>query len=141
MDENQATHVDAQRNQVSQKHSDQYKGPHAIKVFKLKHVFNEVSDAEKTANFWSQAMVYGETDRDQTGIVFHKFGRDHHAIGLNPEAAGQRPENGEAIKVEHLDLEIATMDFFRVRGFTEEDKFQAHYREERASGERGTIFL
>ena len=53
MDEKQATHVDAQRNQASKNHPDQYKGQYPIKVNKLKHLFYEMSEAEKTAKFFT----------------------------------------------------------------------------------------
>ena len=72
MAEKQATRVDAQRNQASKNHPDQYKGQYPIKVNKLKHLFYEMSEAEKTAKFFSQAMVFDKTDNDETGMIFYK---------------------------------------------------------------------
>ena len=142
MDEIQATHVDAQRNQASKNHPHQFRGQYPIKVNELKHLFYEVSEAEKTAKLFTQAMVFEETDNDETGMVFYKCGQVHHAIGLRPGKACQRPENVEALKVEHLDLEVDTMDIdLRTCDFPKENKIPAASQGREGSGERRTIFF
>ena len=48
--------------------------------------------SKKLPKFWSQVMGFEETDRNEIGMVFFRCGPDHHAIGLKPGKAGQRPE-------------------------------------------------
>ena len=135
MDGNQGTHVDAQRNQASQNHPDQYRGQSPIKVNKLGHLVYEVSDVEKTAKFWSQVMGFEETDRNEIGMIFFRCGPDHHAIGLKPGKAGQRPENGEALKVEHLALEVDNMDIlFQARDYLEANNIPVVFQGRKGAG-------
>ena len=87
-------------------------------------------------------MVFEETDNDETGMVFNKCGQVHHAIGLRPGKACQGPENVEALKIEHLDLEVDTMDIdLRTCDFPEENKIPAALQGREGAGERGTIFF
>ena len=70
----------------------------------------EVADVERTAKFWSEVMGFEETDRNEIGMVFFRCGADHHAIGLKPGKAQARPKSGEALKLEHLALEVENID-------------------------------
>ncbi len=91
-------------------HPESYTGTSPIKVSKLGHMVYEVTDVERTVRFWTEVMGFIETDRNEHGMVFFRCGPDHHAIGLTPAKADRRPKSEEAIKVQHLALEVENTD-------------------------------
>ncbi len=91
-------------------HPESYTGTSPIKVSKLGHMVYEVTDVERTVKFWTEVMGFIETDRNERGMVFFRCGADHHAIGLTPAKATRRPKSDEAIKVQHLALEVENTD-------------------------------
>ena len=108
-----ADHVGDQRGKAAE-----YVGETPIRVNKLGHMVYEVSDVERTAKFWSEVMGFEETDRNEIGMVFFRCGADHHAIGLKPGKAKKRPESTEALRIEHLALEVASPEIlFKARDF------------------------
>ena len=112
------THVDDQRARAANTHPDRYVGQSPIRVNRLGHMVYEVSDVERTARFWSEVMGFEETDRNEIGMVFFRCGADHHAIGLKPGKAKTRPAAGEALKIEHLALEVDNPDIlFKARDY------------------------
>lgn len=114
------SHVDEQREAAVNSHPESYKGVSPIKVKKLGHLVYEVTDVERTAKFWSEVMGFEETDRNAIGMVFFRCGSDHHAIGLKPSKAKRRPAGEEALKMEHLALEVDSVDtLFRTRDYLE----------------------
>ncbi len=135
MDGNQGTHVDTQRSQAAQNHPQTYTASSPIKVNKLGHLVYEVTDVERTAKFWSEVMGFEETDRNEIGMVFFRCGTDHHAIGLKPGKAKARPKNGEALKMEHLALEVDSMDMlFAARAYLEENKIPVVFQGRKGAG-------
>ena len=112
------THVDDQRARAANTHPGRYVGESPIRVNRLGHMVYEVSDVERTARFWSEVMGFEETDRNEIGMVFFRCGADHHAIGLKPGKAKTRPASGEALRIEHLALEVDSPDIlFKARDF------------------------
>lgn len=104
-------------------HPTEYKGKSPVKVNKLGHLVYEVSDVERTANFWREVMGFVETDRNEIGMVFLRYGSDHHAIGLKPSKSPGRPAKGERLRVEHLAFEVedsemllATREYLKKNG-------------------------
>ncbi len=96
----------------------EFQGKSPIKVNKLGHIVYEVTDPERTAKFWKEVMGFQETDRNELGMIFLRYGADHHAIGLKPSKAKRRPAKGEALKLEHLAFEVDNMDMlFAARDF------------------------
>ncbi len=93
-------------------HPESYTGTSPIKVSKLGHLVYEVTDVERTVKFWTEVMGFIETDRNEHGMVFFRCGPDHHAIGLKPAkpTATRRPKSEEAMRVEHLALEVENTD-------------------------------
>jgi catechol 2,3-dioxygenase len=114
------SHVEEQRQTAVNSHPESYKGVSPIKVKKLGHLVYEVTDVERTAKFWSEVMGFEETDRNAIGMVFFRCGADHHAIGLKPAKAKHRPVGDEALKMEHLALEVDSVNtLFRTRDYLE----------------------
>lgn len=129
------THVDDQRKSASSHHPESYTGKSPIKVNKLGHLVYEVSDVEKTAKFWSEVMGFEETDRNEIGMVFFRCGADHHAIGLKPGKAKSRPQGDEALKMEHLALEVDNIDvLFKARDYLEENGIPVVFQGRKGAG-------
>ena len=84
-----------------------YKGISPIKVRKLGHFIYEVSDIERTTKFWQDVMGFDLVERNKKGMVFFRYGADHHAIGLTPMQQGKRPERDlNSLQAEHLAFEV-----------------------------------
>jgi len=129
------THVDDQRARASDFHPDSYTGQSPIRVNKLGHLVYEVSDVERTARFWKEVMGFEETDRNEIGMVFFRCGADHHAIGLKPGKAKKRPASGEALRIEHLALEVDSLeDLFRARDYLEKNNIPIVFQGRKGAG-------
>mgnify|MGYP005641503149 FL=1 len=129
------SHVDDQREKAANTHPDSYVGESPIKVTKLGHFVYEVTDVERTAKFWSKVMGFEETDRNEIGMVFFRCGSDHHAIGLKPGKAKARPAAGEALKMEHLALEVESLDvLFRTRDYLEKNNIPVVFQGRKGAG-------
>ena len=120
-----------------------FTGESPIKVKKLGHLVYEVSDVERTTRFWKEVMGFIETDRNEIGMVFFRCGADHHAIGLKPSKAPRRPKTGEALKMEHLALEVDSVDtLFKTRDYLKANNIPVTFEGRKgAGGNMGLHFL
>ncbi len=113
----------------------EFKGESPIRVNKLGHIVYEVTDVERTAKFWKQVMGFHETDRNEHGMIFLRYGADHHSIGLKPSKAKGRPAKGEALKLEHLAFEVDTMDMlFAARDFMRDNNIPVVFDGRKGAG-------
>jgi catechol 2,3-dioxygenase len=96
-------------------HPDTYVGTSPIKVNKLGHFVYEVSDIERTVKFWKEVMGAIETDRNDRGMVFFRFGADHHGIGLKPMKPGKKPTRDmiSTLQMEHLAFEVDDIEVLK----------------------------
>ncbi len=116
-------------------HPAEYVGESPIKVNKLGHMVYEVTDVERTAKFWREVMGFEETDRNAIGMVFFRCGADHHAIGLKPSKAKSRPKTGEALKIEHLALEVNNADIlFKTRDYLKQNGIPVVFEGRKGAG-------
>ena len=116
-------------------HPVEYKGKSPIKINKLGHMVYEVTDVERTAKFWREVMGFEETDRNSIGMVFFRCGPDHHAIGLKPSTAKSRRQTGEALKIEHLALEVGGPDtLFETRKYLEKNGIPVVFEGRKGAG-------
>ena len=81
-----------------------------IRVLKFGHLVYEVSDVERTAKFWTDVMGFQVSDVNGKGMVFLRYGTDHHGIGLKLGKAKRRPTPADGLMVEHLAMEVANVD-------------------------------
>ena len=133
-------HVDDQRARAAKFHPDSYTGQSPIKVNKLGHLVYEVTDVERTARFWKEVMGFQETDRNEIGMIFFRCGADHHAIGLKPGKAKRRPESSEALKMEHLALEVDSLDdLFRARDYLEKNNIPIVFQGRKGAGGNAAV--
>jgi catechol 2,3-dioxygenase-like lactoylglutathione lyase family enzyme len=82
-----------------------------IKVNKLGHLVYEVSDIERTTEFWTEILGFTVSDRNELGMVFLRSAADHHSIALVPSTKKARPP-----KVDSMEMLFRARDFLRERG-------------------------
>jgi catechol 2,3-dioxygenase-like lactoylglutathione lyase family enzyme len=87
-------------------HAQTEKSP--IKVRKIGHLVYEVSDVERSLKFWTEAMGFSVSDRNEFGMVFLRTASDHHTIAIMPGKATRRA--GDGLNVNHLALELGSLD-------------------------------
>ena len=114
---------------------EEFRGESPIKVNKLGHIVYEVMDVERTAKFWKEVMGFQETDRNELGMVFLRYGADHHAIGLKPSKAPGRPAKGTALRLEHLAFEVDSMDMlFKARDYLKANNIPVAFEGRKGAG-------
>lgn len=117
-----------------------FSGTSPIKVNKLGHIVYEVTDVERTATFWREVMGFTESDRNEHGMVFLRYGPDHHAIGLKPSTANGRPAKGEALKIEHLAFEVDSMDIlFEARDYLQANNIPVAFEGRKGAGGNSSL--
>jgi catechol 2,3-dioxygenase-like lactoylglutathione lyase family enzyme len=77
-----------------------------IKVRKLGHFVYEVSDIERSTEFWTDIMGFSVSDRNELGMVFLRTASDHHAVALIPSKKATRPPADAGLAFNHLALEV-----------------------------------
>lgn len=89
-----------------------------VQVKKFGHLVYEVSDLERSLQFWTEIMGFHISDRNERGMVFLRYGSDHHGIGLVECKGRTRAPDGERLQFAHLAMEVADVDtLFRCREF------------------------
>lgn len=92
-----------------------------VKVKKLGHLVYEVSNLERALQFWTEIMGFHISDRNEKGMVFLRYGSDHHAIGLIELPGRTRPAEGKSLQMSHLAMEVADVEtLFRCRDYLKE---------------------
>jgi catechol 2,3-dioxygenase len=80
-------------------------------ITKLGHIVLNVADVERSTKFYTEVMGLKVSDvyTDEIapgGMVFFRFNGDHHGIAV----VGSMPGESPAIELNHLALEVATLD-------------------------------
>lgn len=117
---------------ASANHPDSYTGTSPLKVKKLGHLTFQVSDLERTVRFWTQVMGFEEVERNEKGIVFLRFGPDHHSIGI---AQGEAKSRSEGLNTGHLAFEVENTDaLLAMRGYLEENNIPIVFQGRKGPG-------
>ncbi|HWP59277.1 MAG TPA: VOC family protein [Candidatus Acidoferrales bacterium] len=88
-----------------------------VKVRKIGHVVFRVKNLDETIKFWTEVMGFKVSDRNEGGLVFLRYGSDHHNIGVAQASAGELPKKGEA-GFDHIALEVGSVaELFQIRDF------------------------
>src|SRR5213594_4054560 len=90
-----------------------------VKVKKLGHVVLTVSDIERTVKFWTEIMGFQVSDRNEQGMVFLRYGSDHHTVALvQAKTPDELPKEGRP-GFHHCALEVSTVsELFKIRDFS-----------------------
>jgi catechol 2,3-dioxygenase-like lactoylglutathione lyase family enzyme len=106
-----------------------------IKVNKLGHLVYEVSDIERTTEFWTEILGFTVSDRNELGMVFLRSAADHHSIALVPSTKKARPPKDAGLRFHHLAMEVDSMDvLFRARDFLRERGIPLDFEGRRGPG-------
>jgi catechol 2,3-dioxygenase-like lactoylglutathione lyase family enzyme len=108
-----------------------------IKVKKIGHVVYEVSDVERSTQFWTDIMGFHVSDRNEFGMVFLNCTSDHHTIALVPSPGrakaaklGQGP-----LQIHHWAMEVDSMEtLFKARDFLKSRGIEITYEGRRGAG-------
>ena len=106
-----------------------------INVRKLGHLVYEVSDIERTTQFWTDILGFKVSDRNEFGMVFLRCAGDHHSIALVPSKKKARPPADAGLRFHHLAMEVDDVDvLFRARDFLHEHNIPVDFEGRRGPG-------
>jgi catechol 2,3-dioxygenase-like lactoylglutathione lyase family enzyme len=86
-------------------------------ITKIGHVVLNCRDLERSTRFYTEVLGFRVSDVYTPdiapgGMVFMRFNHDHHGVAL----VGSLPEESQAIELNHMAFEVATLDeVFRAR--------------------------
>ncbi len=129
--------------QAYQTQPEQASQPTPVKVKKLGHVVFSVSDVEKTTRFWTEIMGFQVSDRNEHGMVFLRYGSDHHTIALAPAKQSNELPTREQVGFDHCALEVGSVsELFKIRDFLRSKDVKIIYEGRRGpGGNPGVEFL
>ncbi len=114
-------------------HPETYAGTSPVKVKKLGHLTFQVSDVERTVRFWTQVMGFEEVERNENGLVFLRFGPDHHSIGIAKGTAKRRAPTEDGLRTGHLAFEVENTDvLLATRDYLKENNIPSFSRATKA---------
>ena len=105
-------------------------------ITKIGHVVLNCSDLERSVKFYTQVLGFKISDVYEEemvpgGMVFMRFGIDHHGVGL----VGAMPGSAQNIELHHLAFEVATLDeILRVREHVEKNNVTVDFHGRRRAG-------
>ena len=89
-----------------------------VHVRKIGHIVFRVSDIERSTRFWTDVMGFQLCDRNEMGMVFLRYGADHHNIGLASVKEGESFSEGKSMGFMHCAMEVASVtELFKIRDF------------------------
>ncbi len=116
-------------------HPNTYTGKSPVKIKKLGHLILQVSDLERSVRFWTQVMGFEEVERNEHGIVFLRFGPDHHSIGIVKGTAKRRATSEEGLNTGHLAFEVENTDaLLEMRDYLKENNIQIVFQGRKGPG-------
>ena len=105
-------------------------------ITKIGHIVLGCRDLERSVKFYTQILGFKvsdiyEPDMVPGGMVFMRFGVDHHGVGL----VGAMPSKAENIELHHLAFEVASLDeLLRVREHLEKSNVPIDFHGRRRAG-------
>ncbi|MBI2361280.1 MAG: VOC family protein [Deltaproteobacteria bacterium] len=106
-----------------------------VKVKKLGHAVFRVSDIERSTRFWTEIMGFQVSDRNEHGMVFLRYGPDHHTIGLAPAKHKADLPNRDQMGFDHCALEVGSVsELFKIRDFLRSKGVKIVYEGRRGPG-------
>src|SRR5438270_9375973 len=116
-----------------------------VQVRKLGHVVLRVSDVERSMRFWTEILGFNVSDRNEQGMVFLRYGSDHHTIALAParELTPLPDKSRGELGFDHMALEVGNVsDLVRIRDFLQANGIKVVFDGRRGPGSNpGVEFL
>jgi len=92
-----------------------------FRIKKLGHVVFYVSDMERSVKFYTEVLPFKVSDVNEQGMVFLRYGADHHTLALASRPGVVRPPN-DYLKLSHFALEVESVPML----FTIRDWLRQH---------------
>lgn len=93
-----------------------------IKTRKVSHVVLNVSDVERSIQFYTDVLGFKLSDRNPIGMAFLRNATDHHTMALAPATPGAKlAPSDQYLTLNHVALEVDDVeDLFKAREFLTE---------------------
>ena len=89
-----------------------------IRVRKLGHVGLYCRNLERMVEFYTRVLGFQVSDTNERGMVFLRFGSDHHSFVLAPMSAEDRDRAPGPNVIQQIALEVADLDALkRIRAY------------------------
>lgn len=106
--------------------------PFSIK--KLGHVVFYVADVERSTHFYTKILPFKVSDVNEHGMVFFRYGADHHTLAIAPRPNGVQPPN-EYLKLSHFACEVEGFDtLFVIRDWLRQHNVQITFEGRKGPG-------
>ena len=105
-------------------------------ITKIGHIVLGCCDLERSVKFYTQILGFKvsdiyEPDMVPGGMVFMRFGEDHHGVGL----VGAMPDSAKNIELHHLAFEVENLEqLLRVREHLEKHNVPIEFQGRRRAG-------
>src|SRR5437763_16487111 len=76
-----------------------------FEIKKLGHVVYYVADMERSVRFYTEILPFKVSDVNEQGMVFLRYGADHHTIALAARPNAVRPP-ADYLQLSHFALEV-----------------------------------
>src|SRR3954464_4996677 len=105
-----------------------------FEIKKLGHVVYYVSDLERSVRFYTEVLPFKVSDVNERGMVFLRYGADHHTIALAPRPNGVLPPK-EYLQLSHFALEVPNeSDLFAIRDWLRQHDVPIKFEGRKGSG-------
>ncbi len=106
-----------------------------IAVRKLGHLVYEVSNVERSTEFWTDIMGFTVSDTNELGMIFLRSAGDHHSIALVPSKKALRPPDEAGLQMHHLAMEVDSIEqLYAARDFLRNRNIPIEYEGRRGPG-------
>ena len=100
-----------------------------IPVRKIGHVGLYCRDLERMVDFYTRMLGFKVSDRNEKGMVFLRFGADHHSFVLARMSPEAQAKGTGATVLQQIAMEVADLDTLkRVRAHLIEQGVKVHGR-------------
>jgi len=98
-----------------------------IPVRKIGHVGLYCCDIDAMTDFYTRVLGFRVSDRNEKGMVFLRFGADHHSFVLAKMSADEQARGAGAKVLQQIAMEVADLDTLkRVRAHLVEKGIKVH---------------
>ncbi len=86
------------------------KSSHPVRVRKIGHVGLYCRDLDAMVRFYTEVLGFGISDTNEKGMVFLRFGTDHHSFVLARMDAGERSRAPGPTPIQQIALEVEDLE-------------------------------
>lgn len=92
-----------------------------IRIQKLGHIGLNCRDVEKMNRFYTDTLGFRVSDVNERGMVFLRFGTDHHTLVLAPLSEEEKKKGEGFNPLQHIAFEVADLnELKRIKKYLEQ---------------------